>query len=108
MTWQADPLPLDGLGLRDQGMAHALVGAAPWPDRALAWIGALAPGATFTADDLVAAVGLPRGQVAKERNNAVGAVISAAHRARMTRRLSYVSARRRDSHARVIGLWVRS
>lgn len=108
MAWVSEPLPLDGAALKDQGMARALSGAVPWPDVAMAWVRALPRGEWFTSEDITEAIGLPRGEVGKDANNAVGAVVNAAARAGLIHRESYVPASRSNSHGAVIGLWRRT
>jgi hypothetical protein len=92
------------------GMAIALhsAQARPWRDRARAWLNGRTPGETFTADDLVAAVGLPSGDLAVNGNGAVGAVIRAAAQAKTIRPLGYVESTRPSSHGRPVRLWQRA
>ena len=61
----------------DQGMEQALRAqrVADWKQRAAWWLQGRSDGSVFTADDLVAAVGLP--DTGPARNNVVGAWISA-------------------------------
>lgn len=106
MTQQ--PLPLDGLALRDQGMTRAINGAVPWPDLARAWIRQLETGTPFTSEDMTTAVGLPHVTTGTNANNAVGAVMAAASRAGEISHLRYVQARRPISHATRISLWERT
>jgi hypothetical protein len=61
-------------------------------------------GATFTADDLVARVGLP-GSGRPNDSNAVGALFSAAARDGLIVRTGYRKAGRAASHARVLATW---
>lgn len=63
-----------------------------------------ASGRTFTADDVVAVVGLP--DFGPNRNNAVGAVFSsAAKRGWIVSTGVYRKSRRPEAHARVIAVW---
>jgi len=66
--------------LADAGMNTALNAdrAQPWRMRASAWLLAQPAGIEFTADDLVAVIGLP--DVGVNRNNAVGAWVAAQAR----------------------------
>ena len=107
MTDWEQPSLLDGTALKNEGMARALDASMPWPDMAMAWMNARNRGDTFTSEDVTNAIGLPRGDVGKDTNNAVGAVMNAAARATLIRRIGYVSATRRNSHGAAIGLWVR-
>lgn len=72
--------PLADMGATE-GMSDALRAerVQVWKEAAGAWLERRAPGETFIADDLVAAVGLPDSGPA--RNNVVGAWISAQSKA---------------------------
>lgn len=63
--------------LADEGMERARRAhrVTIWKLEADAWLATLAPGTVFTADELVAAVGLP--DIGPTRNNVVGAWFSA-------------------------------
>lgn len=82
--------------------------AATWAERALAWIAAQPIGSRFTSEDLTADVGLPSGDVGQHRNNAVGAVMRAAARTGLVRRVGYVESVRKRSHAAVLSRWERA
>ena len=60
-------------------------------------------GEPFTADDVIAKVGLP--DAGTNRNNAVGAVFSAAARQGLIVRVGYRNTRRVVGHARVVSIW---
>lgn len=62
-------------------------------------------GRPFTADDLTAIVGLPTGQVAEKRNNAVGALFSKMARTGLIARIGYTTSSRKSGHATTIGVW---
>jgi hypothetical protein len=97
----------DGEALKDSGMELARNAVPDWSDVARAGIVALvATGAAFTSEDLVRLVGLPRPAEGTNRNNAVGAVFSAAAKARLIRRIGYAKCARPSSHARVLAVWV--
>lgn len=96
-----------GDALREAGQATALAAVTPWPELALAWVRQLPTGHTFTSEDLTAAVGLPRGDVGTNRNNAVGAVMAAVSRQHLAHRVAYVKAARPESHGAVLALWER-
>lgn len=99
-----------GQAAKDTGL-HA-AGAADrvweWRNRALDAIRDLAAtGLPFTADEVIAAVGLP--DVGPNRNNAVGAVFSAAaKRGWIVKTGHYRPSRRVLAHARVVAVWVGS
>jgi len=92
------------------GMAHALDGAAlDWRERADRWVETLPPGATFTSEDLTDAVGLPVGQVGTNKNNAVGAVISAYARTGLIHDSgTWIKSSRASSHAAKVSVWMRT
>lgn len=60
----------------------------------------------FTSEDVVAMVGLPRIDTGKDRNNAVGAVMSgAARRGVIVRTGQMRRAHRSTSHAALLTVW---
>lgn len=77
-----------------------------WRTRALDAVRDLAStGLPFTADDVIAAVGLP--DVGPNRNNAVGATFTAAaRRGWIVKTGHYRQSRRVLAHARMIAVWV--
>ena len=77
----------------------------PWKQQALGAIWDLAAtGTPFTADDVIARVGLP--SWGTNNNNAVGAIFSAAvKRGWIVPTGVYRKSRRPKSHARVIAVW---
>lgn len=101
-----DLLP-EGDRLKSEGQAMALDAQPTWTGRALVAIRQLAAEQpTLTADDLVDRVGLPRGHRGSNRNNAVGAVFSAAQR------LGYIAptdevvkSSRPSNHSALIRVW---
>lgn len=97
----------DGDQLKADGMAYAEAGALLWSLRARWAIEWLADQhVEFTSENLTNLVGLPRGRIGKDRNNAVGAAISAAARRRTIRRVRYEKATRPGSHSAVVGVWI--
>ena len=96
-----------GIVLRDLGMRRAEQAEPSWTVAAAAWIARLRPGTRFTAEAMTAAVGLPRGEAAQNRNNAVGAVIAGASRGRLIARVGFTQATRPESHARMVAEWLR-
>lgn len=94
-----------GEALKERGQRRATDAAIDWHEQALAWI-RRAPG-EFSADDLVAAVGLPNAS-ASNRNNAVGAAFTAARRLGLIARSGWTSSTRPESHGRVVAVWTRN
>lgn len=89
----------------ERGMSVALSRLLDWPQRAEAYLEQLGPGSTFTADDLVEALGLPTGEDGTPNNNGVGATLSALAKRRLIRRVGYTNSRRVSNHSRVLRLW---
>lgn len=91
-----------GEALKETGQRRATEAALEWHEQALDWIRSSAD--RFTADDLVLSVGLPNVS-ASNKNNAVGAVFSAARRQRLIRRVDWTQSTRPESHGRVVAVW---
>lgn len=90
----------------EAGMDQALHAerVAVWKTRAGDWLDEQPEGLLFTADDLVAAIGLPDSGVA--RNNAVGAWISAQSQAgRIEFSGEFRKSRRVEGHGNLQRLW---
>jgi hypothetical protein len=94
---------------KNEGQARALNAerAWPWKEHAERAIYNLATtGLPFTADDVVAEVGLPDGRVGMNRNNGVGAIFSAcAKRGWIKPTGHYMKSRRRSNHSAVLAIW---
>lgn len=93
-----------GRELRDEGSAAALAASDTvlgWKDRANAALVQLAKaGQPFTADDLVAAVGVP------PHHNALGGLFLHASRRKVIRKTGeYRQGTRRAQHARAVPVW---
>lgn len=111
------PLPLprprllfdaeEGQRLQEAGMEAALSSwaAMDWSDMAERWL--LARSQSFTADDLVDAIGLPRGLPGANQNNAVGALIQAWSRRGAIHATGTRTAKRPESHGRLLRVWSR-
>lgn len=91
---------------RDSGMGKAVTATPRWASQARTEILRLAAsGAEFTADDVVAAVGLPN-ESDVNANNAMGGVFAGASRAKAIERTgAMVSSAREYGHARLIPVW---
>lgn len=100
----------EGLRLKEEGQTKALTGAASWAERANAWIVSLPGGRVFSANELVAAVGLPNPDPDKpNRNNAVGALFSsAAKRDLMHKTGGYKPSTNSANRGAVVAIWVRT
>ncbi len=98
----------DGQALKADGMAAALehIGT-DYPDRFERAVRELAKtGEPFTADAVTALIGFPRTGHKTNRNNAVGAMMSACARKGLIRPHSMKRAKRSRSHARLLRAWV--
>ena len=97
----------EGKAAKDEGMSRALDAAVEWREAAYAAINSLASTRRpFTSEDVVAAVGLPAGGVRTNRNNAVGAVMSAAaKRGWIVKTGRHVTAKRKQLHAAELIEW---
>jgi len=95
--------------LRDAGITAAVEAAdlAVWRAQfqAEAMRLAAAGPATFTSEDVVDTVGLPRRDVGQHRNNAVGGLMAGLAKAGLIRRAGYVQSRRPTSHGHVVTAW---
>lgn len=97
--------------LKAEGMFAALSSDAgsEWAERARVWVWNLSLDVRFTSEDIVEAIGLPRGDVGSNQNNAVGGTMNAIARAGLARSTGeYVKSKRPSSHSAVIALWVRT
>ena len=96
-----------GIDLRDRGTEAARDAVPDWSSQARAWIAGLPWGVEFTSEDLTSAIGLPRSEIGKDRNNAVGAAMLHASKAGLIAKLHYRPSTRRESHGAVIAVWRR-
>lgn len=94
-----------GEALKARGQQKAADAAIDWHEQAIAWITMRV--APFSADDLIAAIGLPNAS-ASNRNNAVGAAFTSARRLGYIRRTGWTTSTRPESHGRVIAVWTRN
>lgn len=91
----------DGAGARDAGIKATARRDLEWWTRAEAWVDNCTDhGTTFTADDLIEAIGLPDGC-----SNAVGAFLSTQRRFGLIEPVGFTEATRPSSHARVLRVW---
>lgn len=102
---------ISALAGKADGMALALKPATldEWRERFRSHVADRAPGATFTSEDVVDAVGLPTGEHGMNRNNAVGAMMSGLARRGLIRKTSRrVPSARPSSHAAELVVWERA
>ena len=95
-----------GFARKEAGQRRAAIAASPWHRSALGLIAAMARGHRFTADNVVAELGTPN-DIATNRNNAIGALFTAARKAGLIEPDGYRPSTRPESHGRVIAVWVR-
>lgn len=96
----------EGLRLKAEGQQLALDAAVPWKDQAREAIERLADSDfEFTSEHVIDIVGLPREDVGTNRNNAVGAAMTAAARAGLIFKVGYTTCKRPSSHGRVVTKW---
>lgn len=70
---------MEGLVRKETGMTNALRSYEEWQDRFRKEVRVLAATRLpFTSEDVLQVVGLPSGQIGKDANNAVGAMMNAA------------------------------
>lgn len=96
----------DGEHRKADGIERALAGAVTWVEMAklaALWIGAQRT--TFTSEDITGLIGLPRTSVGTNKNNAVGAVMSALANASMIRRHSVTKSKNPQGHSAIITCW---
>jgi hypothetical protein len=101
----------EGEQRKEEGMEKALsnTSTSEWQEAAKLWLWRLPAGRTFTAEDLVDAVGLPVGEESAGKNNAVGALMNGIAKRGVIRNTSdYTKAKRPASHGRVIAVWERT
>ena len=105
-----DPQQMDlllGLQLAESGMAQAVDHTNRlWKDVARETIYHLAgAGVRFTSEQVTAHVGLPVGQVARDRNNGVGGVVNGIAKRGIITLVGYRNSERAVSHARLLRIW---
>jgi hypothetical protein len=100
-----------GLERKQDGMDRALIAAfvQSWKNDFRSVVEGFLPGRRFTSEDVLAIVGLPSGGVAKDANNAVGAMVNGLARRGIIRKTSTrVQSRRSSSHGAELIVWERS
>ena len=94
-----------GESLKQQGQSAALSAAYFWSDRADQWLESLKDGETLASEDGTDKVGWRTDEVGMNKNNAVGAKITAAAKAGLIEPVDYVKSKRPSSHGAVIRVW---
>lgn len=88
------------------GQAEAALDAkAEWHGRARAYVKSLTRGTLITSEDVTDVIGLPTGTVARNRNNAVGALMQSLARKHLLSKQGYTQSRNPQAHGAVIALW---
>ena len=96
----------DGEQLKARGMALAEAAVESWSSEARDAIDYLARrGLPFTSEDVIRLIGLPRGKVGRDANNAVGAVMAGAAKRGVIVQVGHRNAKRASSHAARLALW---
>lgn len=91
---------------KELGQDRAIATKAEWAETAYEALRKLAlTGRPFTADDLIAEVGLPTGAVSDKKNNAVGALFTKVAKTGLITRIGYTTSSRKSGHATTIGVW---
>lgn len=104
---QPEP-PITGENLKDSGQDQALTAQELWRNEAeLAAVALARSREAFTSEDIISLVGLPTGEPGTNRNNAVGALMTALCRQGMIQKTGRrVKARRVSSHAAELTEWI--
>jgi hypothetical protein len=100
-----------GQDAKKAGMALALMPdrIADWKANFRAYVTNSRAGERMTSEDVVAVVGLPTGEVSKDANNAVGAMMNGLAKRGVIRKTSIrVPSRRRTSHGAELIVWERT
>lgn len=100
-----------GLEEKRVGMALALQPdrIADWKSNFRAYVTNSRPGERMTSEDVIAVVGLPTGEVSKDANNAVGAMMNGLAKRGILRKTSLrVPSRRKSSHGAELIVWERT
>lgn len=93
-----------------EGMALALSrdDTIPWQERFRRVVQQMPTGYTFTSETVVELIGLPSGEAAANRNNAVGAMMNALARAGYIHKTgNRTKSVRKELHAAEVNVWVR-
>jgi hypothetical protein len=101
----------DGQDAKKAGMALALMPdrIADWKSNFRAYVTNSRQGERMTSEDVVAVVGLPTGEVGKDANNAVGAMMNGLAKRGVIRKTSLrVPSRRKTSHGAELIVWERT
>lgn len=83
----------------------ALDAKAEWHGRARAYVKSLRPGTLLTSEDITDVIGMPSGQIASNRNNAVGALMQSLARKGLLAKQGYTNSKNPQAHGAVIAVW---
>lgn len=94
---------------QEQKLAAALAAKQEWTDLAACFVmDHVLRGDTVTADTLVAAIGLPAGEIATNHNNAIGALFNRMARQGAIAEVGQVRSTRPSNMGRKISVWGRN
>lgn len=94
-----------GKAAAEAAMKAAADARQEWIARADEWLRLQPQGTVLTADDLVAAVGLPLGAIAMAGNNAMGALFRSWARQGLIYAVGFTQATRKSSHGGILRVW---
>jgi hypothetical protein len=97
-----------GLIAKERGQTQALVNADAWTERAAKWVIKQPVGTQLTSELVTAELGLPSGSSGTNKNNAVGATMTALSKQGYIKQMGYTKSRTPRSHGAVIAVWERT
>lgn len=83
----------------------ALDAKADWHAQARAYVKSLPAGTLLTSEDITDVIGMPAGQIATNRNNAVGALMRSLSKKRLLAHDHYTKSKNPQAHGAVIAVW---
>ena len=110
IPWPEEEPEPTGEQLKEQGMVLALGrgGIEAWKEDFRATVDGLPTGMHFTSEDILERVGLPSGEVKRDGNNAVGALMNGMAKREIIRKAGYhTNSRRSMSHGAELTVWIK-